>query len=310
MAKRDRYGRFKPKHGRMHYRNAHKRRARVRYHSVRGGHYGTFGPRYLGYRMPIGARSYKRKRRTRGRGNPFLSNPGRGTNWLLIGGIAVGAFFLMRGGGLSNLFGGGVPAGYTQLGTSGYYRGPNGQLYTRTATGQMMLSPTQATAGSTLEQQLITQGSRLAVPLVTGGISALSNWIGGLFSGGSATGAILTETGGTTVTAPDILSGAYTPPTEIAPLPDLPSLTLGEWWSAPDTSSWWTEPTPDFSLTAQPSYQMDLSLAPLEPLPMTYEDIGASFFGFASRRGGYGLARRSPSGEVEARFLRQPPSYR
>lgn len=297
---------------------AHKRRARVRYHSVRGGHTGYFGSRYQGFPMTVRVRRYKRSARSRR--NPFLGNPGKGgTNWLLVGGVAVGAFFLLRGGGLSNLFGSSAPPGYTQLGTSSYYRGPDGQLYTRTATGGMMLSPTQATAGSTLEQQLIMQGSRLAVPLITGGVSALSNWLGNLFSGGSSTGAIPTESGATTVTAPDVLSGAYSSG-GLAPLPDIPDLQLsGDWFSAPSTD-WWTQPvqsTEGFTWEAPYSLgvpSLELSLAPLPPIESyDYGYMGLRGLGrlyFQARPGGYGLARRSPSGEMEARFLRQPPSYR
>lgn len=279
---------------------AHKRLARVRYHSVRGGHYGAFGPRYLGYHMAV---RHGRKRRRRTRGNPFyFPNPGRGTNWLLIGVVAVGAFFLMRGGGLTNLFGGGVPAGYTQLGTSGYYRGPDGQLYTRTAAGGMVRSATQAPAGSAVEQQLIAAGSRLALPIVGGLATGLSTMLSNLFTGGSATGAIPAEGGATTVTAPDVLSGAYSAPGGLAPLPDLPSLQVADWWSAPESASWWAAPSSGFSLGAPEP----MGLPPLEPLPEP-----GGFFGFgATRYPGYGLARYSPSGEVEARFLRQPPSYR
>lgn len=296
---------------------AHKRRVRVRYRSVRGGHYGEFGPRYLGYRMPIHVRHYKRRARTRR--NPFFANPGRGTNWLLIGAVAVGGFFLLRGGGLSSVFGAPVPAGYTQLGTSGYYRGPDGQLYNRTATGGMMLSPQQAPVGSAVEQQLIAAGSRLALPIVGGIATGLTQLIGNLFSGGSATGALPTtptDTGGTTITSPDILSGAYAPPTALPELPALPDLTLSsDFFSAPSTADWWSQPSAGFTLDTAPVMSMDLSLTPLEPLP-SVDTSGYSFFGLARRydfqagRGGYGLARRSPSGELEARFMRQPPSYR
>lgn len=295
---------------------AHKRRARVRYRSVRGGHYGEFGPRYLGYRMPIHVRHYKRAKRTRG--NPFFRNPGRGTNWLLIGAVAVGGFFLLRGGGLSSVFGAPVPAGYTQLGTSGYYRGPDGQLYNRTATGGMMLSPTQAPVGSAVEQQLIAAGSRLALPIVGGIAQGLSQMIGNLFQTGSATGTgtpsdtTTLPTGGASITSPDILTGAGT--TVLPDLPPLPDLTLSsDFFSAPSTADWFTQPG-TFTLNA-PVAQMDLALTPLEPLP-TVDTMGSSFFGFGrlydfqAGRAGYGLARRDPSGEFEARFMRQPPSYR
>ena len=293
---------------------AHKRRVRVRYRSVRGGHYGEFGPRYLGYRMPIHVRHYKRRVRTRH--NPFFANPGRGTNWLLIGAVAVGGFFLLRGGGLSSVFGAPVPAGYTQLGTSGYYRGPDGQIYNRTATGGMLLSPTQAPVGSAVEQQLIAAGSRLALPIVGGIAQGLTQMIGNLFSGGSATGSMPADTivlpsGGTSVTAPDILTGT----TPLPPLPTLPDLTLSsDFFTAPSTTDWWTQPSAGFTLTppATPTMSLDLSLTPLAPLatpdPFAYGYMGLGTY--EAGRSGYGLARRSPSGEVEARFMRQPPSYR
>jgi hypothetical protein len=292
-----------------------KRRARVRYRSVRGGHYGEFGPRYLGYRMPIHVRHYKRTRRTRR--NPFFRNPGGGTNWLLIGAVAVGGFFLLRGGGLTSVFGAPVPAGYTQLGTSGYYRGPDGQLYNRTATGAMTLSPTQAPVGSAVEQQLIAAGSRLALPVVGALATGLSQMIGNLFSTGSATGTgtpsdtTTLPTGGASVTSPDILTGAGT--TSLPPLEPLPDLSLSsDFFSAPSTVDWFSQPGA-FTLDTQPVMSMDLSLAPLPDLQPV--DYSSGFFGlgrlyYQAGRGGYGLARRSPSGEVEARFMRQPPSFR
>lgn len=295
---------------------AHKRRVRVRYRSVRGGHYGEFGPRYLGYRMPIQVRHYKRAKRTRG--NPFFRhNPG-GTNWLLIGAVAVGGFFLLRGGGLSSVFGAPVPAGYTQLGTSGYYRGPDGQLYNRTATGGMVLSPTQAPVGSAVEQQLIAAGSRLALPIVGGIAQGLSQMIGNLFQTGSATGTgtpsetATLPTGGASVTSPDILTGAGTTP--LPDLPALPDLSLGsDFFSAPSATDWFSQPGA-FTLNA-PVTQMDLSVAPLPDLVPLDTSSAPSFFGFGrlyfqAGREGYGLARRAPSGEFEARFMRQPPSYR
>jgi hypothetical protein len=295
---------------------AHKRRARVRYHMVRGGHYGTFGPRYLGYRIPVGGRHYKR--RSRSRANPFLGNPGSGGSKLLLyGALAVGAFFVLRGGALGHIFGSAAPPGYTQLGSSSYYRGPDGQLYTRTATGGMMLSPTQAPVGSAVEQQLIAAGSRLALPIVGGIAQGLSTLIGNLFSnqGGGVVPGIPSDAGtvggaGTTTTAPDVLSGAYNAP--LPPLPDLPALTTSlDTWTAPDTSGWF--PSGTYTLgapaTVAPVFDTSLTLTPLPDLtPVGYMGFG-DLMPRAHPSSGYGFARRSPSGEVEARFLRQAPRY-
>jgi hypothetical protein len=289
-----------------------KRRARVRYHSVRGGHYGEFGPRYLGYRMPVGGRHYKRRARSR-RNPSFFPNPGGGrSNLLLYGAIAVGAFFLLRGGALGNIFGSAAPPGYTQLGTSNYFRGPDGQLYTKTATGGMMLSPTQAPVGSAVEQQLIAAGSRLALPIVGSLATGISSMLSNLFTGGSSTvnvegSAGSAATGG--VPTSDILGGSYYD-AGLPPLPDIPDLTLADFWSAPDSSSWFN--ATNYNLNPEPAsvMSMDLSLAPLPELPAY--DYGSSFFGYGARAryAGYGEVRRGPSGELEARFLRQPPSSR
>lgn len=311
---------------------AHKRRARVRYHSIRGGHYGHFGPRYLGYRIPVGGRRHHRRSR-RTRSNPFFGNPGGrgGTNWLLIGGVAVGAFFLLRGGGLSSIFGGAAaPAGYTPIGTTGYYRGPDGMVYQQSASG-MVRSATQYAAGSTVEDQLIQQAIRSGVPIVASaipsviggigtGIGELGSWLGNLFTGGSATGAIPTDSGGSTVTAPDVLSGAYGAPSSLPPLPDIGSLSLSDWWSAPATADWWSQPVQaSEGFTTEIPYSLgvpslDLSLAPLAPLPDYGGFFGLGGFGrmpveYHAARHGFGIARRGPSGEVEARFLRQAPRY-
>jgi hypothetical protein len=292
---------------------ARRRQVRVRYYSVRGGHHGAFGPRYLGYHMPIRHRHYKRRARSR-RNPAFFPNPGGGGSKLLLyGAIGIGAFFLLRGGALGNLFGGAAPPGYTQLGTSAYYRGPDGQLYTRTATGGMMLSPTQAPVGSAVEQQLIAAGSRLALPVVGALATGLSSMLSNLFTGGSATVNVPADTAGSAATGgvptSDVLgAGGYN--AGLPPLPTLPDLQLSDWWSAPDSSSWFTPA--NYSLNPQPVsvMSMDMSLAPLPELP-TY-DYGSGFFGLGARAryAGYGSVRVGPSGELEARFLRQPPSSR
>ncbi len=132
-------------------------------------------------------------------GNPhrrrYHHNPG-GTNMLMIAGLAVGAFMLMRGGGL-----GGIlpttsitPPGYTYLG-SGYYRGPNGQVYLRGTSGQL----TPASNQSAAEAQLQTLGIQTATGVAGAAIGGLSlllkGAIGSLFAPAS---------GGPTAVAPSL----------------------------------------------------------------------------------------------------------
>lgn len=310
---------------------ARKRRARVRYHSVRGGHYGSFGPRYLGYSMP-GKSRYKRRRRTRSNpwykyGAPYRNPGGKGgTNWLLIGGIAVGAFFLLKGGALGSIFGASAPAGYSSIG-GGYYRGPDGALYQQNpSTGGMVRSATQAAPGSSVEQQLIAAGSRLAMPLLTGGVTALGKWLGSLWSGsgsGSATGALPSTP--LDQNTSDVLFGSP----GLAPLPALPELGLSDWWNTGTGSDWWNSSVqpvgaePGYSLWGgEGSWLPDLP--PLEPsVSISWVDpdfVGgyepSGFWGLGQRRrtlplAGYGrVLRRGPTGEVEARFMRAPASYR
>lgn len=156
--------------------------------------------------------------RRRGRGNPYRRNPG-GTNWLLWGGLAVGAFFLLprltSGGGLTTLFGGGtaaVPAGYTPIG-SGLYRSPTGQVYARNpSTGQMVLAP----AGSqpTSAEDLLTRAGISMIPAVT---QNLASWVSSLFSTQqTATGAVIPA--GATPGTPTGEYGPFLPP--LAPLPE------------------------------------------------------------------------------------------
>lgn len=174
-----------------------------------------------------------------GRRNPYRRNPGRGgTNWLLIGGIAAGAFFLlpkMMGSAganpLSALFGGapaGVPAGYTPIG-NGLYRAPNGAIVARNPqTGQMVMAP----AGSqpTSAEDLLTRAGISMIPSVA---NNLASWISSMFSTQqTSTGAVVgggipggTSGGGGSVTSPDVLSGSYLPP--IPPLPSGGDLWAG-----------------------------------------------------------------------------------
>lgn len=175
---------------------------------------------------PRGGQYYLNRRRR----NPYRHNPGKGggTNWLLIGGLAAGAFFLLpkltaSGGILSSLGIGaptGVPPGYTPIG-NGLYRAPNGAIVARNPqTGQMVMAP----AGSqpTSAADLLTRAGISMIPSVA---NNLASWISSMFSTQqTSTGAVIGLPGGTvgsaggSVTAPDILSGSYLPP--LAPLPE------------------------------------------------------------------------------------------
>lgn len=160
-----------------------------------------------------------RRRRGRGLHNPYRRNPGKGgTNWLLIGGLAAGAFFLLPklmgtagANPLSALFGGGaaagVPAGYTPIG-NGLYRAPNGAVVARNPqTGQMVAAP----AGSqpTSAEDLLTRAGISMIPSVA---NNLASWISSMFSTQqTATGALAPLDQATS----DVLFGS----------PDLPPLT-------------------------------------------------------------------------------------
>jgi hypothetical protein len=141
---------------------------------------------------PRGGQFYLNRRRRR---NPHRRNPGKGggTNWLLIGGIAVGAFFLLRpnaagasplstlfGGSGSTLFGGAaaaVPPGYTPIG-SGLYRSPTGQIVARNPqTGQMVAAPYGSQPTSA--EDLLTRAGISLIPSVA---NNLASWISSMFS--------------------------------------------------------------------------------------------------------------------------------
>lgn len=179
---------------------------------------------------PRGGQFYLNRRRRR---NPYRRNPrkGGGTNWLLIGGIAVGAFFLLRpttagANPLSALFGGGtaaVPPGYTPIG-SGLYRSPTGQIVARNPqTGQMVAAP----AGSvpTSAEDLLTRAGISLIPSVA---NTLASWVSSMFSTQqTATGAITNwgapggtaeAGGGLMPSGGSIFGDATLPP--LAPLPD------------------------------------------------------------------------------------------
>lgn len=207
-----------------------------------------------------------------------------GTGTLIL--LAGGAFLLLRGGGLTNLFGGTAPAGFTAVG-GGYYRGPDGRYYTRSATGQMVPTTTSFTpTGVTWLDRLLGAGVQAGVQTIPAATSGLVSWIGGLFTTSPAsattplpplgTAGELLPGGGYTVTAPDILSGVYYPP--LPPLEPLPNLTVSDWMSVP----------------------IDYSAFELSGVP-TLPDL--SSWGFM----GLGDLPRRPG---FSRTLRRPPSYR
>lgn len=171
-------------------------------------------------------------KRRRGRRNPSHRNPGGGTNWLLWGGLAVGAFFLLprltgAGGGLTTLLGGGaaaVPPGYTPIG-SGLYRSPTGQVYARNpSTGQMVPAPA-GTQPTSAEDLLMRAGISL-IPSVT---QNLASWVSSLFATQqTATGAVVgAGTGLPTGAVPGTPTGEYGP--FLPPLAPLPEASYVEW---------------------------------------------------------------------------------
>ena len=111
-------------------------------------------------------------------------------------------------------------------------------------------------AGITWLDRLLGAGVQAGVQTIPAATSGLVSWISGLFqtSPMSATTPLGTASeilpgGGYTVTAPDILSGAYYPPTEWAlpPLEPLPDLTLSDWMSTPVEWPAFEVPTFDYS---------------------------------------------------------------
>ena len=185
---------------------------------------------------PRGGQFYLNRRRRR---NPYRRNPskGGGTNWLLIGGIAVGAFFLLRpttagANPLTSLFGGGtaaVPPGYTPIG-SGLYRSPTGQIVARNPqTGQMVAAPAGSTPTSA--EDLLTRAGISLIPSVA---NTLASWIGSMFTTQqTSTGAITNwgapggtpEAGGGLMPSGGSIFGDTTLP-PLAPLPDPSGYTL------------------------------------------------------------------------------------
>jgi hypothetical protein len=242
---------------------------------------------------PRGGQYYINRRRRR---NPYRRNPGRGgTNWLLIGGLAAGAFFLLPklmgtagANPLAALFGGtpaGVPAGYTPIG-NGLYRAPNGAIVARNPqTGQMVMAP----AGSvpTSAEDLLT---RAGISLIPSTANILASWVGSLFSTQqTSTGAVVGLPGGTvggaggTVTAPDVLSGSYLPPDGLPPLVDLPTYPVFD-WATIDSGSYAYDP---YELPGLPPMDYDVMIGVgTGEITIANPADWSGFFGLGSNRGG------------------------
>ena len=242
---------------------------------------------------PRGGQFYLNRRRRR---NPYRRNPGRGgTNWLLIGGLAAGAFFLLPklmgtagANPLAALFGGtaaGVPAGYTPIG-NGLYRAPNGAIVARNPqTGQMVMAP----AGSvpTSAEDLLT---RAGISLIPSTANILASWVGSLFSTQqTSTGAVVGLPGGTvggaggTVTAPDVLSGSYLPPDGLPPLVDLPTYPVFD-WATIDSGSYAYDA---YELPGLPPMDYDVMIGVgTGEITIANPADWSGFFGLGSNRGG------------------------
>lgn len=283
------------------------------------------------FRNPPGGQYYLNRRRRR---NPYRHNPGKGgTNWLLIGGIAAGAFFLLPkmmgtagANPLAALFGGtpaGVPAGYTPIG-NGLYRAPNGAVVARNPqTGQMVMAP--AGSNPTSAEDLLTRAGISMIPSVA---NNLASWISSMFgTQQTSTGAVVgagdiglpggTSGGGGSVTSPDILSGSYLPP-----LPPLPGgslwaggmsqeeyeWTVGSGEGLPPLTELPTYPVFDWGTIDAGSYQYEPYELPGLP-PLDYDvmiGVGSGevtianpddwwgFFGLGNRRRPYTGLRATP----------------
>ncbi len=263
---------------------------------------------------PMKHRRYSRRNPARA-----AASKGIGTGTLLL--LAGGAFVLL------------TPQGraLTARLTSGVH--PT----TVTPTTAAGIHPT----GITWLDKLLGAGVQAGVQTIPSATSSFASWISGLFQtspvsattplgipGGTA-GEILPG-GGTTVTAPDILSGGYNAPYALPPLEPLPDLTLSDWMSTPipDTSLWSTD------LTLSPA------IAPLPDLSAfdysaDFSSFNVGFFGLGAAPRlpiRYGLPRTIPAplhhptllqpgqprfhgyGELRnigySRTLRRPPSYR
>lgn len=237
----------------------------------------------------------KRKHR-RSKSNPrrrYASNPksgGMGIGTIAL--IGAGAFFLLRSGALGNLLGGvgtmfgGQPAvaGYTPIGGNAYRNNATGQIAYRQPTGQMT---TQATGGTIVP----SGGAAWTAPLVQAGVasipllgSGLASMIKGLFSGSvtnpadtspqpAGTTGVVSDTGATSTTSPDILSIPAPAGGDFAPAP---SGSIYDWFGQTQVAA---QPAPSdiFNLDVVPQTQLDLSVA-----PDTSTWFGGTDFGYAA----------------------------
>src|SRR5512137_115866 len=151
-------------------------------------------------------------------GNPrrHHRNPGGGTNWTMIILLAGAAWmFLGRGAGFGGLPTSITPAGYTYLG-SGYYRGPDGQVYLRGSSGQLSPASNQSAA----EAQLQTLGIQTATGVAGAAIGGLS-----LLLKGAINSLFAPTSGGPTAVAPSISDPTVT---AVAPSSDVAGMTAAE----------------------------------------------------------------------------------
>jgi hypothetical protein len=193
-------------------------------------------------------------------GRHYRHNPG-GTNWMPLVLIGAAVFLLPKLMGTSGLPFGGLlgtsvtPPGFTYLG-SGYYRGPDGQTYYRSpTTGQMAVS-SPASASAAMAQNV---GYGLINTTIGAAGGALTSLIKGIFSpqtyqaavnDPSVAGGTVADTsvsgGGATVTAPDVLSGAYNVPVPIDT--STGQLTLDTTLGSASDVGLTPAPMPDFQL--------------------------------------------------------------
>lgn len=190
-------------------------------------------PRMAGHRIVRGHYRHNPGRRGGGGGGIGMMP------LLLIGGAAY--FLFMRPGGAFGATAQPAIPGYTALGGNYYRNQATGQTVYRNPTTGTMTTATGAIAPSgvpTWLQPTVQAGAQaipqLGIGLVQGLTGALTSGIRSLFGDtsvvGTSAGAVATESGALTTTAPDVLSGAYTPPSLpadiVMPTPIVP---WGQW---------------------------------------------------------------------------------
>jgi hypothetical protein len=211
--------------------------------------------------------------------------------WVLIGAAAF-LFVTPQGRAMAARFTGGIglPAGIPP----GSVRLPDGTY--RTPTGQIIGTPMSGAPGYLAPLASL-------VPWAT---TTIGSWLGGLFTGSSATtpGVIIDNADGGSVTGtPDVLSGAYA--WNVGdPLPPIPDLVIGspsstDFWSGIDTSGWWGNIGTPIDPFAGPVPVLDLSLTPADSLDA-----------FNVAEGFMGLGQVQHTGPIGRYRFRQPPSFR